>query len=125
MSDDWGNKFFESLNKQKDTKMSNNDLELIKSFDLITHFPDFEVSAGIYKIDNECECFILEVIDLKHDKKRYVQRFNSEWCPPEVQQWLVTVLMINMVDIIKDCRSFYTKQVSDAFNNFITKLKTY
>jgi hypothetical protein len=123
MSDDWGNIFFESLNKQKDTKMPNNDFTLIKSFDIITHFPDFEVNAGIYKIDNESECFILEVIDLKHDKKRYVQRFNSEWCPPEVQQWLVTVLMVNMVDIIKECRSFYIKQVTDAFNSFIIKIK--
>ncbi len=96
---------------------------LVESFDIPTRFPDFEVNAGIYK-DDECECFILEVVDLQYHQKKYVQSFNSEWCPVENKEWLACVLISGMIEVIKECRSFHKKLTKHAFDNFVEVLNS-
>ncbi len=101
-------------------------MEIMKRFE-ISQRTGFDISASIVEIEDEystTQCFLLEVIDNRDDVPcRYYNRFNSEWCPPDKEEWLVVILIEHMVETIIDAGYAERVKIKRAYNNFNDMLK--
>jgi len=90
--------------------------ELVQEFTIPNTSDEYDIQAGVYK-DDECECFILEIVDRKHGKV-YTNSFNSEWCDPDKKEWIAYVVSKGMLDNVTSATYAQKQRTREAFKAF-------
>ena len=110
----------------KDTLPWNENDKIIKKMPSDYNYDDFEIHYGDCNYRNETTIFRFLIINQK-TKNYYRHSFNSKWCPEDDKEWLMDIMVRNIMSAISevsfDCRMNLTNSINGVLRQLDTQIR--